>query len=111
MSEHNNKVTFLSAKKNSCVIRCSCCNSYQVSFKNLIINFKYAQFESFRDIFLKDKLVYSEESTYNNKTAMIKVSSDADIFLAFDEEEISEMKKLLFEVLNYESEFNSININ
>mgnify|MGYP001423390075 CR=1 FL=1 len=111
MSEHKNTVTFLSAKKNSCVIRCSCCNSYQVSFKNLIVNFKYGQFESFRDIFLKDKLVFSEESTYNNKTTMIKVASDTDLFLAFDEDEISEMKELLFEVLNYESQYSSININ
>lgn len=101
----------LASNENSCIIKCGCCDSYQVSFKNFIINFKHEQYEKFRGIIMGDNFLYSDEPTYNNKKAMIKCTAETDIYLAFDEQEIAELRALLEEAVLLDEACRSINLN
>lgn len=111
MDEQNKNIVFLGAKQNSCLVRCTCCNSYQFSFKNIIMNFKTDQLDKFREIIMNDSVAYSEVPTYNNKVAMIRCSDENDIYLAFDSEEIHEIKELLADAYCTENNYFPININ
>jgi hypothetical protein len=111
MDNCGSKVVMLASNENSCVIRCGCCDSYQVSFKNFIINFKHEQYEKFTEIIMNNSLLYSDEPTYNNKRAMIKCTSEADIYLAFDSGEIEELKELLEDAVLLDEACRSVNLN
>lgn len=111
MNNCGSKVVVLSARENSCLIKCNCCDSYQVSFKNFIINFKHEQYDKFREIILGDNFLYSDELTYNNKKAMIKCTAEADVYLTFDDKEINELKELLEEAVLLDEACRSINLN
>lgn len=111
MNNCGSKVVILSAKENSCLVKCNCCDSYQVSFKNFIINFKREQYDKFREIILSDNLLYSDEPTYNNKRAMIKCAAETDVFFAFDEAEVDELKELLEDAALLDEACRSLNLN
>lgn len=109
MEEHNKKLRMLASKGNSGIMKCPCCNLYQLTFNNMVINFKREELAEFYRMISAPE--YSEILKDSRGDNRLLVRMDMRIYYSFNESSFEQLKLLVSDALLMDEFYSSLVIN
>lgn len=96
----NNNIIMLNMVGHSYLLKCKCCDRFQVLFNNILINFTKIELLDFKNLMEENLKMIETDNIYFGKDIIIKCNDYSNVSFTFSKKEVVKMIGLITEGLN-----------